>query len=150
MAVFVLLLLPCWVAAQEIALVDRNLKRPMTLTRKLTPSQLMGRVFPIYKADLDSVIKVVESLSKFINTGAVHDANMQLLPVGHSQFAITTRRSGPSNSYIVLLNTRAGNVGASFQLVKQNDNNRKAVHQLLLFVDYLKNNRHIMEKQEGR
>ena len=148
--VLLLWLLPCWAAAQEIVLLDRNLKRPAALTRKLTPGQLMNRAFPIYKSDLDSVIHITEALSHYINTGVVHQADMQLLPVGHSQFAITTRRSGAFNSYIVYLNTRSGNLGASLKLIGQEDNNRQAVQQLLLFVDYLKNNRHIVDGQNSR
>ena len=149
-AVLLLLLVPGWVSAQDIVLVDRNLKRPMSLTRTLTPRQLMGNVFPIYRADLDSVIQVTESLTSFINTGVVHEANMQLLTVGHSQFAVTTRRTGTFNSYIIYLNTRSGNIGTSLELVGREDNNRQALQQLLLFMDYLKNNRNIVAEKDSR
>src|SRR3954451_24785744 len=85
--ILLLLLWPFFAPAQDIALVDRELKRPMLVTQELTLEQLSGKYFPIYATDLDSVIQMIEGLTSLINTGMVHDNNMQLLPVGHSQFA---------------------------------------------------------------
>ena len=148
--ILLLLLWPFFAPAQDIALVDRELKRPMLVTQELTPEQLSGKYFPIYTSDLDSVIQMIEGLTGFINTGMVHDNNMQLLPVGHSQFAITILRAGSFNSYMVFLSTRCENLGATLELVKRHDSSRQALHELFLFLDYLKNNRHMVGKQDSR
>jgi len=144
--ILLLLLVPCFARAQDIALVDRELKGPMTVTRNLTLRDLSSKLFPIYRADLDSIIHITESLISFIKNRTTREPNMQLVPVGHSQFAITTERSGEYNSYMVFLNTRSNNLGATLELVSRGDNNRRAVQQLLQFLDYLKNNRHMIEE----
>jgi hypothetical protein len=69
---------------------------------------------------------------------------MQLLLAGHSQFACTIQGSGENHTFSIVLNTRSGNVGASLDLVEKRDGNRKAVQKIQAFLDYLKNNRHIV------
>lgn len=138
-----LLLLPCFAFTQPIALLDRAFKKPVTVTKALSTTQLSGRQFPIYTADLDTVIQVTEQLARYIDTGAVRPPDMQMLAAGHSLFAVTTNQAGVYNNYTVFLSTRSGNLGATLELVKHGYGNRKAVQQLRLFLDYLKNNRHI-------
>jgi hypothetical protein len=69
---------------------------------------------------------------------------MQIFKAGHSQFAVTTLRAGSYNTYEIYLSTRSGNLGASLELVKRGDGPKKALQQVQVFLDYLKNNRHHM------
>lgn len=138
-----LLLLPCFAHAQTITLVDRAFKAPVTVTPALTARQLSGKLFPIYTTDLDSVILLTEHLVHYIDAAAAHEPTMQLRAAGHSLFSITAQREGSYNTYGIFLSTRAGDLGASLELVKPGYGNKRAVQQLQLFLDYLKNNRHI-------
>lgn len=148
---FLLLAISRFAVAQDIALIDRHFKNPMSVTKKLTVEQLSGKQFPVYIADLDSVIRLTETLSEYINAGIVHEPDMQIFQVGSSHFAINTERKGVYNMYSIFLSTKAGNVGASIELVKRGDGNKKAVQRLQVFLDYLKNNRHMitMKKDAG-
>ncbi len=143
MKTILLLLLPCFARAQSIALVDRAFKNPVTVTDTLTARQLSGKLFPIYTTDLDSVIVLTEHLARYIDAKAVHEPDMHFRTVGHSQFAVTTQRTGQYNTYGIFLSTRSGNLGAALEVVNPGNGNKKAAQQLHLFLDYLKNNRHI-------
>lgn len=140
---FLCLLVSRFAAAQDIALLDRGLKNPMTVTNQLTQEQLVSGQFPIYTADLDSVIRLTEALARYINTGAVQKACVQVFPVGRSYFAVTTQAGGAYSTYAIILNTLSGVMGATLEVVKQGAGNKKAMRQLQVFLDYLKNNRHI-------
>jgi hypothetical protein len=145
-AFLLLLLLPCVALAQDIALLDRDFKNPIAVTQTVTAAQLSNKLFPVYTTDLDTMVRVLENLARTINTGEVHEPAMQLLPVGHSQFTINTERMGSFNTYAIYLSTRTGDLGASLELVKRGEGNRKTLENLFLFLDYLKNNRHFAEK----
>jgi hypothetical protein len=149
MKTILLLLLPCFARAQSIALVDRAFKVPLTVTDTLTARQLSGKLFPIYTSDLDSVILLTEYLARYIDAGTVYQPEMHIRAVGHSQFAVTTQRMGQYNTYGIFLNTRSGNLGAALEVVKRGNGNKKAAQQLHLFLDYLKNNRHIATAEKN-
>lgn len=134
--------------AQEIALLDRAFKNPMALTQKLTIEQLGGKQFPVYKADLEAVIRLMENLSRYINTGTVHETATQLLPAGHSNLTVAMQRTGAYCTYTVFVNTRSNDIGASLEVVKSGSGNKKALQQLQAFLDYLKNNRHIITAEK--
>ena len=134
--------------AQEIVLADRALKKPMTVTDTVTKAQLMGRLFPIYRDDLDALIDTMERFAHYINTPAMHEPNMQIVPIGHSKLSFTTLQSGSYNTYLVSINTLSGELGASMQVVKKGDNNKKGLRRLQSFIEYLKNNRHIIASKK--
>jgi len=144
---FIYLFLLKTAAAQEIALLDRSYRNPLTVTQDLTAGQLMNRCFPVYTTDIDALIAVANTLANDINTGAVQQPEMKRVTVGNSTVAITTQRSGASNTYGVILITVAGNKGATMELVKPGVGNRTAVKQLRIFLDYLKNNKHIIKQE---
>lgn len=139
-------MLPLFGKAQSIALVDRDFKRPMTLTQTLSIAQLAGRHFPIQTADLDSVIEVTATLARQIADRTAPEAEMQVITAGKSRFAITIQKAGNYNTYRVLLSTVSGNLGASLELVNGRDNNYSAVQKLYIFLDYLKNNIHLINR----
>jgi hypothetical protein len=134
-------------AAQEIVLVDRDFKRPVSFTRQLTGSQLLSKRFPIYTTDLDSVIAIMEVLSEYLNTGKPHVTTTQVLPVGHSRIMVNTKSAGSGNSYDIFVTTRSEDLGAVMELVKNGAGNKKAMQQVQVFLDYLKNNRHLAAEQ---
>ena len=147
-SLFILLIVAKTAVAQEIVLLDRSFRKPIAVTQNVTAAQLQDRKFPIYVTDLDSVIKIIENLANHINTGAVHEGGTQMLAVGHSQFSITTYNKQNYNNYSIHFSTQSGDLGASVKLVKQEDNTRKAVQRLRIFLDYLKNNQHILEQEK--
>jgi len=144
--ILLLLLLPTIALAQNIALLDRNLKKPVVVTQALAATQLAHNLFPIYTTDLDSVIQLLEDLARRISNKDVPEEMMQVLPVGHSQFAITTEPKGNVAVYTIYLSTRIQNLGASLEVVEPKTGNRRTVQNLLLFLDYLKNNRPFIGK----
>lgn len=144
-AVLLLLLLPCLAPAQEIALLNRNLKSALIVTNELAAKELTTGWFPIVAADLDSVIFVAENLVQSLNKITAPEADIQLLPVGHSQFVVLAQQAGTFINYTIILSTRFGNVGASLEVVTRGSGNRQAAQQLLRFLDYLKNNRHLAQ-----
>jgi hypothetical protein len=147
---FVLLLLPGIALAQTIALLDRNFKKPIAVTETLTREQLSGKWFPIYVTDLDTVIKVAEALAHAISNGTLPPSNTQLIQAGHSHFAVAAQRTGGYTTCNIALATQSGNMGATLLLVRKEDSNRKAAQLLLLFLDYIKNNRHMaVQKSNG-
>lgn len=139
-------MLPLFGKAQSIALVDRDFKRPMTLTQTLSIAQLAGRHFPIHTADLDSVIEVTATLARQIADRTAPESEMQVITAGKSKFAITIQKAGNYNTYRVLLSTMSDNLGASLELVNDRDNNYSAVQKLYIFLDYLKNNIHLINR----
>lgn len=147
--IVLLYILPVCAYAQSIALLDREFKNPITVTETLTRDQLSGRTFPIYTADLDVVIRLTEKLARSLVSGTQPLSGMELLPAGHSHIAVATQRTGAHTTYSVSLSTRSGDVGTFLQLVKRNQGNKRAVQELLLFLDYLKNNRHMVGSKSG-
>lgn len=141
-----LLLLPYCMAAQEVILVDRNLKAAMLPMPDGAVQRWAYRWFPVYVADLDSVIQVAESLVRLINESTAQEAVGQLWPAGHTRFAVNVQRTGSSYTYSIFVSTRLGDVGTTLDLVKRQSSSRRAVQQLLQFLDYLKNNRHLIER----
>lgn len=139
----ILLLLPGIALAQTIALLDRNFKIPVAVTETLTREQLSGKWFPVYIADLDTMIQLVEALARSVNHRTLPPSYAQVIQAGHSHVAVTTERSGGYTTCSIALATRCGNIGAVLQLVRKEDSNRKAAQLLLAFLDYIKNNRHI-------
>lgn len=148
MGILLLLLLPGFAYAQTIALLDRAFKNPVTVTETVTSQQLSGKWFPVYIADFENVIRLTERLVRSINNRTLPSSGTQVLGVGHSRVAITAHGTGVHTTYSIFLSTRSGNIGASLQLVKRDEGNRKAVQELLLFLDYLKNNRHMLESEK--
>jgi hypothetical protein len=137
-----LLLLPLFCDAQEIALLDRHFKKPVLYTNSLQGDALY-RCFPVYRADLDSVIQVTETLLSSVQAGKPPEPDAVFLPAGHSFFAVRTWKTGAYTNYFVVLSTRSGDKGATLELLSEQDGNKKAAQKLLVFLDYLKNNRHL-------
>jgi hypothetical protein len=141
--VFLLLLWPCVAEAQRVLLLDRNLKAAITQTEAPTREQLSGDWFPIEAADFDSVMLLLEDLVRWTDTSVVLHTDMQLLTAGHSHFAIATQHDNGYNVFGITLSTRLRDVGASMELVKRGTGGRQTVRQLLRYLEYRKNNRHM-------
>lgn len=136
-----LLLLPRVAPAQAIAWLDRNFKNPITVTKTNVAAPLSHNVFPVYTTDLDTIIGLLENLARSLDTGTPKETKTQLLQAGHSLLAVTTEHSGGSGIYTIYLTTRLENKGLSLAIVPHGTNNKKAVQNLLLLLQYLKNNR---------
>jgi hypothetical protein len=137
---FLLLCIPFAMQAQKIALVDREFKSPIIFMDSVAHAETYQDRFPIYINDMDVVLKTTERLARYINTGRQHDAGEQSFTTGKSRFLAQTEKTGHSNRYRIIINTRTGSMGTSLTLVNQDDGQRKAVQKLNIFVDYLKNN----------
>jgi hypothetical protein len=146
-ALNLLLLLPLFCGAQEIALLDRHFKEPVRLSGALT-SETLYHSFPVHRADLDSVIRITENLLSALHSSKPPKDNNLFLQAGHSLFAIRTWNAGAHSTHSVVLSTLLGNKGATLALVSENDGTKKAARKLLVFLDYLKNNRPVLA--EGR
>jgi hypothetical protein len=142
-ALNLLLLLPLFCGAQEIVLLDRRFKEPIRVSGPVT-GEALNRSFPVYRSDLDSVIQITESLLSSLHSGKPPKENTRFVQAGHSLFAIRTWNVGAHSTHFVVLSTRSGNKGATLALVTEKDGTKKAARKLLVFLDYLKNNRPVL------
>jgi hypothetical protein len=143
-ALLLLLLLPGFAKTQEIVLIDRNLKTPVQPVPAQAEQEWVNQWFSIYANDLDSVILIVENLVRLINRRDVPIE--RLWTAGHTKFVINTQRNGRIYTYAIFVNTHLEDVGTSLNLVKRGSGERQAIQRLLQFLDYLKNNRHLLVK----
>jgi hypothetical protein len=137
-----LMLLPLFCGAQEIILLDRHFKEPIQFTRSFTREALNSN-FPVYRADIDAIIHITETLLAAIRSGNKPEQGARILQAGHSRLTILGRSSGIYSTQLVVLTSRSGNKGATLELLTEKDGTKKAAQKLLVFLDYLKNNRSI-------
>jgi len=137
-----LMLLPLFCGAQEIVLLDRRFKEPVLFAGSFT-HEALNTNFPVYRADVDAVINITETLLAAIRSGKKPEQGARILQAGHSRLTIHSRNSGVYSTQLVVLTSRSGNKGATLELLTEKDGTKKAAQKLLVFLDYLKNNRSI-------
>lgn len=146
MPLLLLLLLATTTAAiaQPIVLLDKDLKEPLTI---VTPSnESVGYdYFPIYKSDIDSIMKVTEWFIQALEESHPVPTINTIKNVGASRFFAISGLFERSPGFKLNLVTRCGQTGYCMELVDQKDGRKKRLQKLRAFLDYLRNNRFLVE-----
>ncbi len=140
----ILMLLPCCAMAQKAILIDRSLRYPVKVTDSVTFDQVTKGLMPIYFKDIDSLLQVIEQLKKYIDTGKPNEEKAQDVKFGNSHCFTTTELQGTANTYRIVVGTRVDKIITSMVLVS-GEQNKRALQQLAIFEDYLKNNRAVVK-----
>ena len=118
-------------------MIDTQLKKPISSTTDFTVDDYFRKSFPIYSEDLASVIDATETVVKKIGQ-EVDCFSTDTVRANHTTFIIFNNCEN-LKTVTVRINTRINeqNSHFDFELVKSEDNRRKAQRKLLDFSTYL-------------
>ena len=141
---FLFCILPLLSVAQKYALIDRDFRKPIVLTDNL--QDRMDGAFIIHKKDATAIIQKLETFTKLYQH-RLQPNDRSYIEVGNSNFVMYKEKDTKYHGLMIVLNTRAANIGSSLELVHLEDGNRLALQKLLVFLDYLRNNKVVMEPE---
>ena len=128
--------------AQEVVLMDRNLKQPVKLVNTVTLGVLQNGYFPIYKSALDSTINVLEYiLEKQVQQREFKYLNRPVEMEGTQVVGNLSRHAGTH----IFLKTTVGTYTTFMDLVSGKEAPFQRERKLYQLLDYLKNNRPLVE-----
>lgn len=149
-AVFLLLLsLPFYAGAQQLVLIDKQLKNPITVVQQVNGERLNGRLFPVYGTDLDSIMLVTNWFIQQLDDSRLAPSESTIKTVGQSRFIAQASSNGNVQYYTIQLITRTGNEGYVFELINNKDGHKKRVQKLRTFLDYLRNNQLLLAEKRN-
>jgi hypothetical protein len=121
----------------KFVLVDRNLKRPAVASNHFYPEQFMYRTFPLYSEDLPAVIEAAEAAARRIEQ-PLECGKTDSVVAGHTRILITAGCQ-PYHYKSVRIVTKIDDqrIWCDFELVREEDRNRKIQRLLLDFSTYL-------------
>lgn len=130
-------LLPVFCFSQKIALIDRQLQKPVTYVDNISMKNIEQGSFLIYEKDMEDVIKNIEALRTVIDSKDRIDAKMKSFITGNTYFTA----SGRSNNYDIVIDTKSNKMGAYFVLSSKKKSNEENLAQIDRFLTYLKTNK---------
>lgn len=122
----------------KFVLIDRNLKQPMAYADSYSFDRAIHKTFPVYKEDLPAVIDAAEKAARRIDQG-ITCSQYDTINANHTRFIIYSDCEKNKTVSVKIITKIEQNVVCAFELIKQQDNNRKAQRQLLDFSTYLAN-----------
>lgn len=135
-----LMLFPAVLTAQQIALIDRNFKRPLEFTDSATMEHLFDGYFPVYVRDLNLVLQKATWIFKYIDTGKPNTDVSSDIPAGNSRFFYQAVNLPKITRQQLVLSTQTNSLGSSIKLIHPADPKKRALQKLNVFMDYVKNN----------
>ena len=142
---FLLVFLPCCTMGQKAILIDRSLRYPVRITDSVTFEQVTKGLMPIYFKDIDSLLKVIDQLKKYIDTGRPNNKKIEDIKFGNSHCFTTTQQQGTTNKYHIVVGTKVNAISTSITVVP-GEPNKRALQRLSIFADYVKNNRALVKE----
>lgn len=139
--IFLLSFLPVTTIAQDMLLLDRNFRSPVEVVNADTDSNVEGQLFPLYNADLDSIITFTQELITQFDISRNVPSESYIKQFGHSYFIAQASQNGTLTQYYIRLITRSGNTNYAIRLIDKEDGQKRRVQKLKVFLDYLRNNR---------
>ena len=120
-----------------IAVIDKNLKKPISQTQDFNVENYMQKQFPVYFDDVKTVAATVDDVVRLI--GRNHDFNWDTVRANHSYFILNTETMDNDKVISIRLATPVESIRMSFdfELVRMECDIRKAQRKLLDLADYL-------------
>ena len=121
----------------RLMLIDRNLKQPAVYANDFNFDQYVHRTFPLYVQDLPAVIEAAEKAAKRIEQG-IGCNEYDTVDANHTRFIIYADcQRSKMISVRLVTKIEEQKIWCDFELIRKQDNNRKAQRQLLDFSTYL-------------
>ena len=146
MLVIILLLLATATAAQTqpVILLDKEWKEPLTVVSETErPSNL--QFFPVYKSDIDTVIKMMEWFIQACEESRTFPEINGIKEAGASRFVSAAGVFGKMPGFKLNLVTHCGHEAYCMELVTLTDGRKKRLQKLRAFLYYLRNNRFLVD-----
>jgi hypothetical protein len=129
-------------SAQEIILLDRKWKQPVQQVDTLTFALLQNGYFPVYKRDMDTMISILEMIvEKQVQQKKFKYLNPPLTLKGTEVVGGLSRRAKNQ----IFVKTTTGSFSTSMPLLTGDEAPTQKEKKLSQLLDYLKNNRLILE-----
>jgi hypothetical protein len=142
---FLALLVVVKANAQPVAMLDKEWKEPIALAMPLA-EPIDYHFFPVYKADIDSVIILTEWFIELLGQKEEAQTLNQIKNAGASKFIAFTNQKGSLIRFQLNLITRCGQAGYKMELVNLNDGHKQRLQKLRAFLAYLRNNRFLLDE----
>ena len=121
----------------QLLVIDMDGKKPLLAASEFSMEQYLLRSFPIYAADLKAVIKATEEAAKIIDRKMACNA-VDTVQASHTLIILRTNcaeRRRLTVRYVTRIEEQ--HFLCDFELVRNEEDERKAQQKLLDFSDYL-------------
>lgn len=122
------------------------MKMPVEVRTELAAQQIAPFYFPVHTQDLDEMIKVVDQYIHHLDKTKNVDIK-ETIQFGNSRMVINNGQNNVIRSFTVYFTTRAKNSGFSLELVNKRDSRNRGLQKMKVFLDYLRNNRLLVNEQ---
>lgn len=122
---------------EKLTVIDMNLVKPPGYATEFAVDSYFKRRFPIHTSDLKDVIEATEKAAKLIDKKKDFISDTLLLS---TQTTLVISASADKNKIItvrLITTLEGGSLSFNFDLVRNEDNQRKAQRRLLDFATYL-------------
>ena len=126
--------------SQQVALLDRSFKQPVTYTDSPTITMIEKGAFPLFVEDAGKLIEAMDWFLKNMNSTAPEMIATQELQWGNTGLYIHMQHSGRYKKYQLVLKTTMKNISTSLVLIDEEDPYPSAVERLGHITAYIKNN----------
>lgn len=149
---FSILVVPFFANAQQVMLLDRNFKAPVTLVAEYSMELANNELYPLYTADVQILISKLEEVVQELYAINGQPVKEQFIKFGGVTFFLQPNKKEPQRELQLMVVSEIGNIYMPLQLISKDDSVKRARQKLLIFLDYLKNNLavlHYYNKEKG-
>lgn len=120
-----------------LAIVDKNMKKPLKPVSAYTTGDYLQHTFPIYTAERAALVAAADKAAKWIEkAGSCYTTGS--IQTDHSVFSITFDCEGGMNVSVIIFTEIAETATTySFRLVENETDKRKAQERLMDFATYI-------------
>jgi hypothetical protein len=123
--------------ADPMLVIDKDLKKPVTMTNTFTSEQYLQRTFPVYAHDVSTVVDATDKAVKWIDREQTCNSATKIT-AAHTSFLINiTCEEFKKISVTLITQMDESNTSYSFPLIRNEEDLRKAQRRLLDFATYL-------------
>lgn len=136
-AFLIALLFPVIGFSQKIALIDRQLSKPIVYVDAVNYNQIQKGYFMIYEKDMNSVIEGISSIRTQINSEKGFASKPKNFVTGNTYFSYFKK----GRKYEVAIDTKSNMMGSYYILVDQKKSADDNLQQIDKLLSYLKSDK---------
>lgn len=123
--------------AQRIALVDMQLKKPVTYSDNFGSKEIFKDLFPVYTNDQYNLVQALEQLARYIEKSYPEETITDTIYAGNTLLINNIEILHHKPFYSIRLKTTADEISIYVDLIEKGTNKRVTQLKLLKFADYL-------------
>ncbi|MEJ7912792.1 MAG: hypothetical protein WKF70_06540 [Chitinophagaceae bacterium] len=127
-------LLPLFCLGQKIALIDRQLQKPITYVDNISMKNIEQGYFIIYEKDIEDVVQQIESMKSLVSSKKPINAKTKSIIKGSTYFT----SAGKTNNYHIIMDTKANMMGAFYVLSSKAKTNEENLANMDRMIAYLR------------